>query len=109
MPLEVELVSADSRVWSGEAREVIARTDLLDDRTHPCAYDLVRLTRMPTVMLGLGYLSNEGDARRLADPAFRDTLAEAVVVAVQRLYLGDEDAKTGTLNIRDVLAHAGRA
>ena len=26
MPLEVELVSADSRVWSGEAREVIART-----------------------------------------------------------------------------------
>jgi F-type H+-transporting ATPase subunit epsilon len=26
VPLEVELVSADSRVWSGEAREVIART-----------------------------------------------------------------------------------
>lgn len=26
MPLEVELVSADSRVWSGEAREVIVRT-----------------------------------------------------------------------------------
>ena len=26
MPLQVELVSADSRVWSGEAREVIART-----------------------------------------------------------------------------------
>ena len=43
-----------------------------------------------------------------ADPAFRDTLAEAVVVAVQRLYLGDEDdASTGTLNLRDVLANAG--
>jgi F-type H+-transporting ATPase subunit epsilon len=26
VPLEVELVSADSRVWSGEAREVIVRT-----------------------------------------------------------------------------------
>jgi F-type H+-transporting ATPase subunit epsilon len=26
VPLQVELVSADSRVWSGEAREVIART-----------------------------------------------------------------------------------
>jgi N-acetylmuramoyl-L-alanine amidase len=90
-------------------REVIARTDLLDDRTHPCSYDIVRLTRMPTVLLGLGYLSNEDDARRLADPAFRDTIAEAVVVAVQRLYLGDDDALTGTLNLADVLAHAGRS
>ena len=26
MPLQVELVSADSRVWASEAREVIART-----------------------------------------------------------------------------------
>jgi F-type H+-transporting ATPase subunit epsilon len=26
VPLQVELVSADSRVWAGEAREVIART-----------------------------------------------------------------------------------
>ncbi len=26
MPLQVELVSADSRVWAGEAREVIVRT-----------------------------------------------------------------------------------
>ena len=37
------------------------------------------------------------------------TIAEAVVVAVQRLYLVDEDdAATGTLNVADVLARAGR-
>lgn len=89
-------------------REVVARTDLLDCRTHPCSFDIVRLTTMPTVLVGLGYLTNDHDAARLADPAFRDTLAEAIVVAVQRLYLGEDDARTGTLNLRDVLAHAGK-
>jgi N-acetylmuramoyl-L-alanine amidase len=89
-------------------REVVARTDLLDCRTHPCSFDIVRMTKMPTVLVGLGYLSNAGDARRLGEPAFRDTLADAVVVAVQRLYLADDDARTGTLNLKDVLAHAGR-
>jgi N-acetylmuramoyl-L-alanine amidase len=89
-------------------REVVARTDLLDCRTHPCSFDSVRMTKMPTVLVGLGYLSNAGDAQRLSGPAFRDTVADAVVVAVQRLYLADDDARTGTLNLKDVLAHAGR-
>jgi N-acetylmuramoyl-L-alanine amidase len=89
-------------------REVVARTDMLDCRTHPCSYDIVRMTRMPAVLVGLGYLSNEDDARRLANAVFRDTVEEAIVVAVQRLYLGDDDAATGTLRLQDVLAHAGR-
>ena len=49
-------------------REVVARTDLLDCRTHPCSFDSVRMTKMPTVLVGLGYLSNAGDARRLSGP-----------------------------------------
>jgi len=89
-------------------REVMARTDLLDLRTHPCSFDIVRMTKMPAVLIGLGYLSNAGDAERLGDPVFRDVIADAVVVAVQRLYLADDDARTGTLNLKDVLAHAGR-
>jgi N-acetylmuramoyl-L-alanine amidase len=64
---------------------------------------------MPAVRLDVGYLTNEGDARRLADPAFRDTVADAVVVAIQRLYLGEEDmSMTGVLDLADVLAQAGR-
>ncbi len=50
-------------------------------------WDLLRRTRMPAVRLDLGYLTNPGDAARLADPSFRDLVAEAIVVAVQRLYL----------------------
>lgn len=81
-------------------REVVARTGLLDCRTHPKTWDLLRLTRMPAVRLELGYLTNPDDAARLASPEFRDTAAEAVLVAVQRLYLPPEqDPPTGTLRL----------
>jgi N-acetylmuramoyl-L-alanine amidase len=87
-------------------REIVARTGAVDCRSHPCAYDLVRLTRMPAVMVGLGYLTNEDDARRLADPRMLDHCAEGALVAVQRLYLADDEARTGTLNLKDVLARS---
>ena len=85
-------------------REIVARTGLVDCRSHPCSYDLVRLTRMPAVIVSLGYLSNADDAHRLADEGFRELLAEALLFAVQRLYLGEDDAATGTLKLSDVQA-----
>lgn len=86
-------------------REIVARTGLLDCRTHARTWDILRRTRMPAVRLEAGYLSHDRDAARLADPDFRDTVAEAVVVAVQRVYLRDQDdTATGTLRIADVLA-----
>jgi N-acetylmuramoyl-L-alanine amidase len=88
--------------------EVVARTGLVDLRTHACTIDMVRLTRMPAVHVELGYLTSSHDASRLGDPAFRDAAAEALVIAVQRLYLGEEDAETGTLQLHDVLSFAGR-
>ncbi|NHC16532.1 N-acetylmuramoyl-L-alanine amidase [Motilibacter deserti] len=85
-------------------REIVARTDLLDCRVHAKTWDLLRLTRMPAVRIEVGYLSNPGDAAKLSDPAFRDTVAEAIVVAVQRLYLAQEDdAPTGTLRLDELL------
>lgn len=91
-------------------REVVARTDVIDCRSHPCSYDMVRLTRMPTVLVGLGYLSNPDDAIRLATPDFREIVADAVLAAVQRLYLADDDdTVTGTLDLQAVLEHARRS
>jgi N-acetylmuramoyl-L-alanine amidase len=87
-------------------REIVARTDLVDCRSHPTSYDLVRLTRMPAVIVSTGYLSNPDDVRRLNDSDFRAVLAEAVLFAVQRLYLAEDDAATGTLNLNDVKAFA---
>jgi N-acetylmuramoyl-L-alanine amidase len=85
-------------------REIVARTDLVDCRSHPCSYDLVRLTRMPAVIVSLGYLTNVDDSQRLANDGFRELLAEALLFAVQRLYLGEDDAATGTLKLSDVQA-----
>jgi N-acetylmuramoyl-L-alanine amidase len=86
-------------------REIVARTDLADLRSHPRSWDLLRLTRMPAVRVDVGYVTNPGDASRLADPAFRDVVAESVVVAVQRLYLApDHDPHTGVLRIDEIKA-----
>jgi len=85
-------------------RELTARTDLLDCGTHEKTWDLLRRSRMPAVRLELGYLSNPADAARLADPSFRDVVAEAVVAAVQRLYLPpEEDSPTGSLLLPDLV------
>ena len=84
-------------------REVCARTDLVDCRVHAKNWDLLRRTRMPAVRIEAGYLTNRGDAARLADPSFRDVIAEAVVVAVQRVYLDpDSDAETGVLRFSEL-------
>ncbi len=70
--------------------EVLAATDLLDCRSHPKTWEMLRRTRMPAVRVELGYLTNPGDAVRLANAEFRDVLAEAIVVAVQKLYAPPE-------------------
>jgi N-acetylmuramoyl-L-alanine amidase len=82
------------------AREVASRTDLIDGRTHPKSWALLRLTRMPAIRLDAGYITSPGDAARLATPEFRDALAEAVVAGVQRLYLPEHlDIPTGQFQI----------
>ena len=105
------LEAHEVRSWVGERfaglvqREIVARTGMTDLRSHPRAWDLLRCTRMPAVRVELGYITNAQDAERLADPAFRDTIAEAVVVAVQRLYLSPEtDPHTGVLRLDEIKA-----
>lgn len=84
-------------------REICARTDLLNCRTHAKTWDLLRLVKAPIVRIELGYETNPGDARRVGDPEFRETIVEALMIAIQRLYLSAEnDAKTGTLKISDL-------
>jgi N-acetylmuramoyl-L-alanine amidase len=81
-------------------RELVARTALQDNRTHGKTWSLLRLTRMPAVRVELGYLTSPIDRPMLADPLFRDTVAEGILVAVQRLYLPTaDDPPTGVLRI----------
>lgn len=85
-------------------REIAARTDLQNCRNHARTWEMLRMTRMPSVELVAGYLTNPGDLAVLTDPAQRDAIAEAVVVAVKRLYLLDHDTRpTGTYSFKELL------
>jgi N-acetylmuramoyl-L-alanine amidase len=85
-------------------KEITARTGAPSLGVHARSWDVLRLTNIPSVHLDLGYLSNAGDAALLADPIMRQILADSVVIAIQRLYLlEEEDEPTGTLALEDVL------
>ena len=97
-------------------REVVARTGLRDCRTHGRTWDLLRLTRMPTVQVDVGYITNAHDRDLIVSTQIRDSVAEGILAAVKRLYLlGKNDRPTGTFTFAELLAHertveqAGRA
>ena len=86
-------------------REVVARTGLRDCRVHGRTWDLLRLTRMPTVQVDVGYITNPDDAATLSDSDYRNVIAEAILVAVKRLYLlGQDDRPTGSYTFAELLA-----
>jgi N-acetylmuramoyl-L-alanine amidase len=81
-------------------RELVARTGLLDNHIHGKSWALLRLTRMPAVRVEVGYLTSPSDREQLSSPQFRDTVAEGLLVAVQRLYLPSaDDPPTGVMRI----------
>jgi N-acetylmuramoyl-L-alanine amidase len=87
-------------------REVVARTGLRDCRTHGRTWDLLRLTRMPTVQVDIGYITNPRDRSLLVSAQTRDAIAEGILAAVKRLYLlGKNDRPTGTFTFAELLAH----
>ena len=87
-------------------REVVARTGLPDCRTHGRTWDLLRLTRMPTVQVDLGYITSPRDRELMVTPECRDAVSEGILAAVKRLYLlGKNDRPTGTFTFAELLAH----
>lgn len=87
-------------------REVVARTGLPNCRAHGRTWDLLRLTRMPTIQVDVGYITNPRDRELLVTAAMRDTLAEGILAAVKRLYLlGKNDRPTGTFTFAELLAY----
>ncbi|MFV0493749.1 N-acetylmuramoyl-L-alanine amidase [Mycobacterium sp.] len=87
-------------------REIVARTGLRDCRVHGRTWDLLRLTRMPTVQVDVGYMTNPRDRDMLVSTQVRDVVAEGILAAVKRLYLlGKNDRPTGTFTFAELLAH----
>jgi N-acetylmuramoyl-L-alanine amidase len=84
-------------------REIVVRTGMRDCRIHAKTWELLRLTRMPTVRVDLGYLTSPADRERLVNPLFREQLVEAILAAVQRMYYPVEhDVPTGSIDVRQL-------
>ena len=78
--------------------------ELLDCGNHGRTWDLLRLTQMPVIQIVLGYLTNPEDIKILTNPSRRDDIAEAIVIAVKRMYLMKQDtAVTGTYKFSELL------
>lgn len=59
---------------------------------------------MPVIQIVLGYLTNPEDIKILTNPSRRDDIAEAIVIAVKRMYLMDQDTVvTGTYKFSELL------
>jgi N-acetylmuramoyl-L-alanine amidase len=81
-------------------REIVVRAGMRDCQTHRKTWELLRLTQMPTVRVDVGYLTSPSDRQQLIRPGFRDVVVEAMMAAVQRMYLPVEsDVPTGSIDV----------
>lgn len=74
-----------SRLAEIAQEELISRTQLTDARTHAKTWDLLRLTRMPSIRVELGYATSPKDSLALSDPGVRDSLAAGLSSAITRI------------------------
>ncbi|MGO3023541.1 MAG: peptidoglycan-binding protein [Brevibacterium sp.] len=85
--------------------EVVARTGMLDCRTHARTWSSLKRLKTPKVHVVSGYLTNSDDLESLQDPHVRDAIADGIAAALQRLYiLEDKDPQTGTLSLDAIKA-----
>ncbi|MFE1084862.1 N-acetylmuramoyl-L-alanine amidase [Brevibacterium sediminis] len=85
--------------------ELVARTGMLDCRTHARTWSSLKRLKTPKVHVVSGYLTNPDDLENLKDPHVRDAIADGIAAALQRLYiLEDKDPQTGTLSLDAIKA-----
>jgi N-acetylmuramoyl-L-alanine amidase len=58
---------------------MLASGGLSDYGVREANFAVLRASEMPAVLVEVAFLSNEGDAVKLADPRFRELLAEGIV------------------------------
>lgn len=65
--------------------EMSLRTKLADAGTHAKTWDLLRLTRMPSIRIELGYGTNPHDSKLLCNSSVRDAIAAGLASAITRI------------------------
>jgi N-acetylmuramoyl-L-alanine amidase len=65
--------------------EISSRAGLLDAKAHAKTWDLLRLTRMPSIKVELGYATSPHDSALLASAQTRDNIAAGLSSAITRI------------------------
>jgi N-acetylmuramoyl-L-alanine amidase len=63
---------------------VLQMTEVRNRQVRFARFYVLRHTSMPAVLVEVGFVTGEEDARRLADPAFRTQMAEAIAAGILR-------------------------
>jgi N-acetylmuramoyl-L-alanine amidase len=90
----IDLAQRDANNRSIRLAEAVI--DELDDvtlmarsRRQQAGFVVLKSPDMPSVLLELGYLSNDLDQRRLQDGGYQDQLASAIVTAIEHYFLAE--------------------
>ena len=67
-------------------QDELTRLGIMDCRSHPRSYPLLKETRMPAVLIEPCFITNPDEEKRLDDPEFRHQLAEAIAVGVRQYF-----------------------
>jgi N-acetylmuramoyl-L-alanine amidase len=65
--------------------EISSRTSLADSKSHAKTWDLLRLTRMPSIKVEMGYATSPHDSALLSQAETRDQIAAGLSSAVTRI------------------------
>ncbi|MCX6380072.1 MAG: N-acetylmuramoyl-L-alanine amidase [Armatimonadetes bacterium] len=76
-----------------------SRKALSDLNLYPNGLAVLRASKMPAILVEVAYINNDSDRKRLVDPEFQQTVADAIAQGVAN-YCASGDSDWGTENSR---------
>lgn len=68
--------------------ELVKATGFQDRGLKTANYYVIKYTRMPAILVEIGFISNNDEAKQLADPSVQDKIAQAIAEAVNKYMRG---------------------
>lgn len=94
-----DTINRSNRFASLLVSELPRATDVVHRQPHRSAgFAVLKAPDVPAVLIELGYLSNRGDCRHMADIAWRDSVAQSIARAVDRQFTLEQRMAGGSLS-----------
>ncbi len=102
---------AELQQWPGNAHDpenmalatamhsaMLSKLPLYDRGIKRARFHVLRENILPSVLVEGGFVSNDAEARKIAEPSYRQALADAIVVAIENFRSATEPAAQGAPN-----------